>query len=96
MQAIIEEKFQSEIEITKKNAELESQIILERNLRANHEEELRKLKTENHLLDERIKSLEESANDKKRLEMSVEMSDKEMKLLKEEHDRLKQSSTEVL
>ena len=93
---MIEEKFQSEMEISRKCAEIESQLILERNLKSSLESEMRKLASDNQILVERVRSLEECAVDKKRLQNTVEILEKEKKRLAEEFDNHKQSSVEVI
>lgn len=84
------------MEISRKCAEIESQLILERNLKANMELEIRKLESENQILNERIRSLDEFPMDKKRLENTVDLLEKEKSKLSEELDRYKLFSTEVI
>jgi hypothetical protein len=92
---VLEEKFQTEMEISRKCAEIESQLILERNLKATLEQEIRKLSSDNQILNERIRSLDEIPMDKKRLQITVDLLEKEKSKLSEELDRCKQSSIEV-
>ncbi|EFX87489.1 hypothetical protein DAPPUDRAFT_311881 [Daphnia pulex] len=82
------------MEISRKCAEIESQLILERNLKASLELEIRKLASDNQILNERIRSLDEIPMDKKRLQNTVDLLEKEKSKLSEELDRYKQSSTE--
>ncbi|XP_057366083.1 cingulin-like protein 1 [Daphnia carinata] len=92
--AIIEDKFQNEMETARKYAEIQSQLILERNLKTSLESELRRLMSNNQTLSERIRSLDELEMDQKRLKNTIEFLEKEKNELSEQLDRNKQSSAE--
>lgn len=83
------------METSRKCAEIESQLILERNLKASLEFDIRKLTSTNQTLNERLRSLEEFEADKKRLQNTVEFLEKEKNILAEEFIRHKQTSAEV-
>ncbi len=84
------------MEASRKCAEIESQLILERNLKSSLETELRKLSSDNQILNERVRSLDEFAMDKKRLQSTVELLERENNKLCEEFERHKRSSVEVI
>lgn len=92
---MLEEKFQNEMETSRKCAEIQSQLILERNMKTTLESELRRLTSENQTLNERIRFLDDLEMDKKRLRNNVELLEKEKAELSEQLDRNKRTSTEV-
>lgn len=80
---MLEEKFKAEIETARRSAEVESQLILERHLKANLEVEHRRLLNEVQGLTERLQSTGDFPADKKRLEVAVELKEMEKNQLKE-------------
>ncbi|KAK4029361.1 hypothetical protein OUZ56_022359 [Daphnia magna] len=92
--AILEEKFQNEMETSRKYAEIQSQLILERNLKTSQESELNRLTSNNQTLSERIRSLDELEMDQKRLKNAIEFLEQEKTELSEQLDRNKRSSAE--
>lgn len=94
-QTLLEEKFQIEMEISRKCAELESQLILERNIKPGLESEVCRLSSENELLCQRLRSSEDLLADKKRLQNAVEKLEKEKNTISEELCLQKLSAVEV-
>lgn len=88
MQIVAEEKLQLEIESAKKISELESQIILERNLKTNAETQLAKISRE-------IESLKDKQTETKRLEMEAELREKEKTRIIDEFNNYKRLNEEV-
>lgn len=88
LQIVAEEKLQLEIESAKKISELESQIILERNLKTNAETQLAKISRE-------IESLKDKQTETKRLEMEAELREKEKTRIIDEFNNYKRLNEEV-
>lgn len=84
------------METSRKCAEIESQLILERNLKASLDFEIRKLTSTNQALNERVLSLEGFEADAKRLQNTVELLEKEKNILADEFERHKKTSAEVV
>lgn len=83
------------METSRKYAEIQSQLILERNLKTSLESELNRLTSNNQTLSERIRSLDELEMDQKRLKNAIEFLEQEKTELSEQLDRNKRSSAEV-
>ena len=88
LQIVAEEKLQLEIGSAKKISELESQIILERNLKTNAETQLAKISRE-------IESLKDKQTETKRLEMEAELREKEKTRIIDEFNNYKRLNEEV-
>lgn len=95
VQALLEKKFEVEMETSRKSAEIESQLILERNLKASLELEMRRLTSSNQMLNERLRSLEDFEMDRKRLQNAVEVLERDKERLLEDFERHKQISAEA-
>ena len=87
-QLVTEEKLQTEIESAKKISELESQIILERNLKTNAETQLAKMSRE-------LESMKDHQTGAKRLEMEAELRESEKNRIANEFEHYKQLNEEV-
>jgi len=74
---MLEDTFRAEIEASRRSAEIESQLILERNLRTNSEAEHRKLTSQIQMLNERLQNTVEYPAERKRLEVAVELKELE-------------------
>lgn len=74
---------------------MESRLILERNLKLNLEAEARKLATENEALSQRLQSIGDFPLERQRLELAVELKEREKKQITEEFQLYKQSAIEV-
>ena len=83
------------MEASKKSAETESQLILERNLKLSLELEMQKLTSSNQVLRDRIKCLDELEEDNKILLNKIENLVKEKAQLYDDLEHLKQTSFEV-
>jgi len=84
---ISEEKLQVELESAKKISELESQIILERNLKMNIEKQLSQASSEIELLNERSKLVADCLTEIKGLKVEAELRENEKKRIVDEFDR---------
>ena len=74
---------------------MESRLILERNLKLNLEAEARNLATENEALSQRLQSIGDFPLERQRLELAVELKEREKKQITEEFQLYKQSAIEV-
>lgn len=94
-QTILEEKFLAEMENSKKCAEIESQLILERNLKMSLEIEKQNLSSINQMLKERIRSLEDLEAENKSLTIKINSLIKEKTELSNDLELLQRTSKEV-
>lgn len=86
---------QSELSLSKKTAELESHLILERNLKSNFETQLQQLMAEHQGLKEKLNTCVDGRVDVKRLEMQLQLKEDDRNRIIEELARLKKLSAEV-
>lgn len=94
-QVILEDKFLAEIDAARRSAEIESRLILEHNLKLNLEAEVRKLTTDNEALNQRLQSLGDFPLERQRLELNVELKEREKKQITEEFQLYKELAIEV-
>lgn len=84
------------MELNRKLSEIESHLILERNLKANAESQLVKLESINQQLSDKLESLVEVRFENRKLEMQLEQLKSETKALSEELKRYKDFSEDVI
>ena len=85
----------AEIEAARRSAEIESRLILEHNLKLNLEAEVRKLVSDNEALNQRLQSIGDFPLERQRLELNVELKEREKKQITEEFQLYKQSAVDV-
>ena len=85
----------AEIEAARRSAEIESRLILEHNLKLNLEAEVRKLTADNEALNQRLQSIGDFPLERQRLELNVELKEREKKQITEEFQLYKESAVEV-
>ena len=94
-QAFLDEKVQSELSLSKRLAELESHLILERNLKASFESQLNQVIAEQQGMKEKLDTCAGSQVDVKRLEMQLQLKEDDRNRLLEELGRMKTLAAEV-
>jgi predicted RNase H-like nuclease (RuvC/YqgF family) len=83
------------LDLTRKISELESHLILERNLKSNMESQMQKLSTENVDLNEQCKAESDMHDKIRRLERELSKKEGECVRLTEDLERCKQNFNQV-